>query len=68
MKFNLVDFNDDDVLNVHLNLAGVANNTKNRETLRVMGKELALLFGKEKIRHRELEAYVSRPVNMVRLM
>ncbi|EHV5557977.1 hypothetical protein K0W35_004722 [Vibrio parahaemolyticus] len=68
MKYNLVDFNDDSVLDVHLDLAGMDKTLENRKTLRVMGKELALLFGREDIRHLELETYVSRPVNMARLI
>ncbi|EPW6725787.1 hypothetical protein ACWONS_004908 [Vibrio parahaemolyticus] len=68
MKYNLVDFDDDSVLDVHLELAGMDKTLKNRKTLRVMGKELALLFGREDIRHIELETYVSRHVNMSRLI
>nr|BAX57008.1 hypothetical protein [Vibrio parahaemolyticus] len=41
---------------------------ENRKTLKVIGKELALLFGREDIRHIELETYLSRPANMVRLI
>ncbi|TNZ86769.1 hypothetical protein CGK40_24290 [Vibrio parahaemolyticus] len=68
MKYNLVNFDDDSVLNVHLDLVGMDKTPENRRTLRVMGKELALLFGRENIRHIELETYVSRPVNKVRLL
>ncbi|EHJ9985796.1 hypothetical protein KB976_004948 [Vibrio parahaemolyticus] len=68
MKYNLVNFDDDSVLDVHLDLAGMDKTLENRKTLRVMGKELALLFGREDIRHLELETYVSRPVNMARLI
>lgn len=68
MKYNLVNFDDDRVLDFHLNLVGMDKTSENRKTLRVMGKELALLFGRESIRHLELEAYLSRPVNRVRLI
>ncbi|EHH1079225.1 hypothetical protein J7I01_004960 [Vibrio parahaemolyticus] len=68
MKYNLVNFDDDSVLDVHLDLVGMDKTPENRKTLRVMGKELALLFGRESIRHLELEAYLSRPVNRVRLI
>ncbi len=68
MKYNLVDFDDDSVLDVHLNLIGMNKTPENRKTLKVIGKELALLFGREDIRHIELETYLSRPANMIRLI
>lgn len=68
MKYNLVDFDDDSVLDVHLDLIGMDKTPENRKTLKVIGKELALLFGREDIRHIELETYLARPANMVRLI
>ena len=67
MKYNIVNFDDDTVLDIHLTLVRVQKTPKNRSTLRAMKVELALHFGRENIRHRELEAYLAKPENMVRL-
>ncbi len=67
MKYNIVNFDDDAVLDIHLTLVEAQTTQKNRSTLRTMGVELALRFGRENIRHRELEMYLAIPKNMVRL-
>ncbi|EJG1086763.1 hypothetical protein C4G53_RS23790 [Vibrio parahaemolyticus] len=67
-RYNLVDFDNDGVLDVHLDLVGMDKTAENRKTLRVIGEELALLFGRESIRHLELEAYLSHPANRARLI
>ena len=68
VKYNLVDFSEDEVLNIHLKLIGLDITSKNRETLRQMGMELRLLHGKEAIRHLELQAYVMIAKNYCRLV
>lgn len=68
MRYTLVDFNDDNALDLHLDLAGVDQTQENRQTLRHMGSELKLLLGKDRIRHLELQAYINQRQNIVRLL
>lgn len=68
MRYTLVDFNDDNALDLHLDLAGVDQTQENRQTLRDMGSELKLLLGRDRIRHLELQAYINQRQNIVRLL
>ena len=68
MRYHLVNFEEDDVLDVHLNLIGMNCTPEHRNTLRQMGKELRLLLGKNSLRHLELQAYIKRAANLSRLL
>lgn len=67
-RYNLVDFSSNEVLDVHLELVGLDTTIKNRETLRNMGKELRLLFGRDFVRHIELQCYIMMAKNFCRLV
>ncbi len=66
-KYTIINFSDNDTLNMHLRLLGVTESASNREILRNMGTELRLFFGKDDIKHAQLQQYLNYASNFIRL-
>ena len=66
--YNKVDFLDDDVLNVHLELLGLEPDEKKRALIRVMKIEINLLLGRDDVKHLELQSYLMMVKNFYRFV